>query len=102
VQVVDAHSTPSGVPSGLGGSASQPALGVTLAIAGPAVAQDLQDRSLPPPPPGSALPTPAAAALTGLTDRTRRPWLRSTPDAVATLSEAITPICTSPEAVLTW
>lgn len=35
------------------------ALGLTLAIAGPAVAQDLQDRSLPPPPPESALPTPA-------------------------------------------
>ncbi|KQM67006.1 MULTISPECIES: LPS-assembly protein LptD [unclassified Sphingomonas] len=36
------------------------ALGLTLAIAGPAVAQDLQDRSLPPPPPESALPTPAS------------------------------------------
>ncbi|KQM88708.1 organic solvent tolerance protein [Sphingomonas sp. Leaf23] len=35
------------------------ALGLSLAIAGPAVAQDLQDRSLPPPPPESALPTPA-------------------------------------------
>ena len=34
-------------------------LGLTLAIAGPAVAQDLQDRSLLPPPPESALPTPA-------------------------------------------
>ncbi|WP_294325354.1 LPS assembly protein LptD [uncultured Sphingomonas sp.] len=37
------------------------ALGLTLAIAGPAVAQDLQDRSLPPPPPESALPTPATS-----------------------------------------
>ncbi|KQM27291.1 MULTISPECIES: LPS-assembly protein LptD [unclassified Sphingomonas] len=35
------------------------ALGLSLAIAGPAVAQDLQDRSQPPPPPESALPTPA-------------------------------------------
>lgn len=35
------------------------ALGLTLAIAGPAVAQDLQDRAAPPPPPESALPTPA-------------------------------------------
>ncbi len=35
------------------------ALGLTLAVAGPACAQDLQDRAAPPPPPESALPTPA-------------------------------------------
>ncbi|WP_230769916.1 LPS-assembly protein LptD [Sphingomonas sp. Leaf4] len=37
------------------------ALGLTLAVAGPALAQDLQDRAAPPPPPESALPTPASA-----------------------------------------
>ncbi|WP_347754236.1 DUF4397 domain-containing protein [Agrococcus sp. ProA11] len=34
VQTVEAHSTPSGVPSGLGGAADQRALGITLALAG--------------------------------------------------------------------
>ncbi|KQN03980.1 LPS-assembly protein LptD [Sphingomonas sp. Leaf25] len=37
------------------------ALGLTLAVAGPALAQDLQDRAAPPPPPESALPMPASA-----------------------------------------
>lgn len=34
VQSVEAHSAPSGVPSGLGGAAQQQALGVALAVAG--------------------------------------------------------------------
>lgn len=34
VQTVEAHSTPSGVPSGLGGAADQRLLGITLALAG--------------------------------------------------------------------